>query len=178
MAGVVEWVKSYSLVFLFMTVLTTAVAKKEYQKYIQIFVEIILVLTLLDPLLELTGRSEDLFEKISYDSFFQGLEEMKKDQEKMDFMDKEAYISYYEKALKEDVALLAESMGYVVTDASVSLNEAYEVEKIEVSVAKAQVETVIIGSVEEQPQKAEITALKERIRDYYRVEEDKIIVRD
>lgn len=51
-------------------------------------------------------------------------------------------------------------------------------EKIEVSVAKAQVETVIIGSVEEQPQKAEITALKERIRDYYRVEEDKIIVRD
>ena len=103
---------------------------------------------------------------------------MKKDQEKMDFMDKEAYISYYEKALKEDVALLAESMGYVVTDASVSLNEAYEVEKIEVSVAKAQVETVIIGSVEEQPQKAEITALKERIRDYYRVEEDKIIVRD
>ena len=51
MAGVVEWVKSYSLVFLFMTVLTTAVAKKEYQKYIQIFVEIILVLTLLDPLL-------------------------------------------------------------------------------------------------------------------------------
>ena len=131
MAGVVEWVKSYSLVFLFMTVLTTAVAKKEYQKYIQIFVEIILVLTLLDPLLELTGRSEDLFEKISYDSFFQGLEEMKKDQAKMDFMDKEAYISYYEKALKEDVALLAESMGYVVTDASVSLNEAYEVEKIE-----------------------------------------------
>ena len=93
MAGVVEWVKSYSLVFLFMTVLTTAVAKKEYQKYIQIFVEIILVLTLLDPLLELTGRSEDLFEKISYDSFFQGLEEMKKDQAKMDFMDKDAYIS-------------------------------------------------------------------------------------
>ena len=33
-------------------------------------------------------------------------------------------------------------------------------------------------AVEEQPQKAEITALKERIRDYYRVEEDKIIVRD
>ena len=178
MAGVVEWVKSYSLVFLFMTVLTTAVAKKEYRKYIQIFVEIILVLTLLDPLLELTGRSEDLFEKISYDSFFQGLEEMKKDQAKMEFMDKDAYISYYEKALKEDVALLAESMGYVVTDASVSLNEAYEVEKIEVSVAKAQVETVIIGSVEEQPQKAEITALKEQIRDYYQVEEDKIIVRD
>ena len=178
MAGVVEWVKSYSLVFLFMTVLTTAVAKKEYRKYIQIFVEIILVLTLLDPLLELTGRSEDLFEKISYDSFFQGLEEMKKDQAKMDFMDNDAYISYYEKALKEDVALLAESMGYVVTDVSVSLNEAYEVEKIEVSLSKAQVETVIIGSVEEQQQKAEITALKERIRDYYRIEEDKIIVRD
>ena len=68
MSGIVDWVKDYSMVFLLMTVLTSVAAKKEYRRYIQLFVEIILVITLMDPLLQAFGKSGDLFEKISYDS--------------------------------------------------------------------------------------------------------------
>ena len=116
MSEIVEWAKNYSMVFFLMTILTTAAAKKEYRKYIQLFVEIILVITLLNPLLGLMGKSEDLFEKISYDSFWQGLEGMKMDQDKIDFLDEGQYIAYYEGAIETDVKLLAENSGYAVTD--------------------------------------------------------------
>ena len=103
MTGIVEWVKNYSMVVLLMTVLTSVAAKKEYKKYIQLFVEIILVITLVNPLFQAAGKSEDLFEKISYDSFWQGLEGIRLDQEKVDFLNEEYYIDYYEKAIEEDV---------------------------------------------------------------------------
>ena len=73
MTGIVDWVKNYSMVVLFMTVLTSVASKKEYKKYIQIFVEISLVIALINPIFQAAGKSEDLFEKISYDSFWQGL---------------------------------------------------------------------------------------------------------
>ena len=79
MSGIVDWVKDYSMVFLLMTVLTSVAAKKEYRRYIQLFVEIILVITLMDPLLQAFGKSGDLFEKISYDSFWQGLNGIRMD---------------------------------------------------------------------------------------------------
>lgn len=178
MSGVVEWVKNYSMVFLLMTVLTSAAAKKEYRKYIQLFVEIVLVITLINPLLNVTGKSEDLFEKISYDSFFQSLEGIKKDKEKLDFLNEDYYISYYENAIEEDVKLLAKDTGYVITDASVTLNEDYEVEAMELSAAKERAETIIIGTVDSQPENLELAALKKKIAEYYRIDADRISIRD
>ena len=178
MSGIVEWAKNYSMVFLLMTILTTAAAKKEYRKYIQLFVEIILVITLVNPLLSMMGKSEDLFEKISYDSFWQGLNEMKMDQEKIDFLDEGQYISYYEGAIETDVKLLAENSGYAVTDVIVTLNEQYEVEYMELEVAKQEVETVIIGTLEEKAENSEITALKEKVAAYYQIDTAQISIRN
>ena len=69
-------------------------AKKEYRRYIQLFVEIIWVITLVNPLLAVLGKNGDLFEKISYDSFWQGLESIKMDREKLDFLDEGYYVKY------------------------------------------------------------------------------------
>lgn len=178
MSGVVEWVKNYSMVFLLMTVLTSVAAKKEYRKYIQLFVEIVLVITLVDPLLDVTGKSEDLFEKISYDSLWQQLEGIKKDKDKMDFLNEDYYISYYENAIEEDVALLAKDTGYIITDASVTLDENYEVKVMELTVAKEREEMIIIGNVDDEPENRELTALKEKIAEYYRIDTDRISIRD
>lgn len=178
MAGIVEWVKNYSMVFLLMTILTSVAAKKEYRKYIQLFVEIILVITLVNPLLNATGKSEDLFEKFSYDSFWQGLEGIKMDQEKLDFLDENYYISYYENAVETDVALLAENTGYTITDAKVAMNENYEVEKMELQVAKQQIDPIIIGKVEDTKESIELSALKEKIAAYYQIDVEKISIRD
>lgn len=178
MTGIVEWVKNYSMVVLLMTVLTSVAAKKEYKKYIQLFVEIILVITLVNPLFQAAGKSEDLFEKISYDSFWQGLEGIRLDQEKVDFLNEEYYIDYYEKAIEEDVKLLAENSGYGVIDAKVTLNEEFEVEAMEVEVAKQETETRIVGRVESQPETAEITALREKLAAYYQIDTNQIFIID
>lgn len=178
MTGIVDWVKNYSMVVLFLTVLTSVAAKKEYKKYIQIFVEIILVIALVNPLFQAAGKSEDLFEKISYDSFWQGLAGMKMDQEKIDFLNEDYYITYYEKAIREDVRLLAENSGYGVIDVEVALNESFEIETMELKVAKQEVETIIVGRVENQPETAEITALREKLSAYYQIDADRISIID
>lgn len=178
MAGIVEWVKNYSMVVLLMTVLTSVAAKKEYKKYIQLFVELILVITLVNPLFQAAGKSEDLFEKISYDSFWQRLEGIRLDQEKVDFLNEEYYIDYYEKAIEEDVKLLVENSGYGVIDAKVTLNEEFEVETMELKVAKQETETRIVGRVESQPETAEITALREKLATYYQIDANQILIID
>lgn len=177
MSAIVEWVKNYSLVFLLMTMLTSVIAKQEYKKYIRLFVEVILVITLANPLLGLMGKSEGLFEKISYDSFWQGLEGMKTDQEKMDFLNEDYYIEYYEKAIAGDVKLLAENTGYAVTDVLVTLNEEYEVEEMELRVARQEKNAVIAGTLQDE-ENEEIAALKEKIAAYYQVPVDKISIMD
>lgn len=177
MSAIVEWVKNYSLVFLLMTMLTSVIAKREYKKYIRLFVEIILVITLADPLFGIMGKSEGLFEKISYDSFWQGLEGIKMDQEKMDFLNEDYYIDYYESAIAKDVALLAENTGYAVTDALVELNEEYEVEEMEIKVARREKNAVIAGTLQDE-ENEEITALKEKIAAYYQVPEERISIID
>ncbi len=178
MDHVVGWVKNYSMVFLLMTVLTSVAAKKEYRKYIQLFVEIILVITLAGPLLGALGKSNDLFEKISYDSFWQGLEGMKLDQEKIDFIQEEAYLSYYEKAIAADVKLMAEEAGYAALAVSVTLSDAFEVEALELEVARRDTEKVIVGTVGEKPESGEITALREKIAAHYQVDAQTVSIVD
>ena len=178
MTGIVDWVKNYSMVVLLMTVLTSVSAKKEYKKYIQFFVEIVLVITLINPLFQAAGKSEDLFEKISYDSFWQGLEGIRLDQGKVDFLNDDYYITYYENAIEEDIKLLAENFGYGVIEAKVTLNESFEVDTIELEVAKQEMETIIVGRVESQPETAEITALREKLADYYQINADQISIID
>lgn len=178
MEAIVDWVKNYSMAVLLMTVMTSIAAKKEYKKYIQFFVEIILVMTLVNPLFQAAGKSEGLFEKISYDSFWQGLEGIRKDQEKIDFLNDDYYMEYYEKAIGEDVRLLAENYGYGVIDVKLTLNEAFGVETMELKVAKLEEEAIIVGRVENGPEEAEITALREKLAVYYQIGASQISITD
>ena len=97
------------------------------------------------------------------------------DQEKMDFLNEDYYIDYYENAIARDVKLLAENSGYVVTDALVELNEEYEVEEMELRVARQERDAVIVGTLQEE-ENEEIAALREKIAAYYQVPADKISI--
>ncbi len=159
---VLGWVKNYSMVVLLLTVLSQTAAKKEYRKYIQLFIEIVWVITLVNPLLAAFGKSGDLFEHISYDSFWQGLEGIKMDREKLDFLDEEYYLDYYEKAIGEDVKLLAQNSGYTVTQTVVRLDEQYGVEQMQITLADGDGEGVL--------------ALRDKIAEYYQIGADRIVM--
>ncbi len=174
MEGILGWVKNYSMVVLLLTVLASAAAKKEYRRYIQLFVEIVWVITLVNPLLSALGKNGDLFEHISYDSFWQGLEGIKLDREKLDFLDEEYYLEYYERAIGADVKLLAENSGYEVLGTEVSLDEEYGVEQMELRVRRQQVEWVVIGEEAERAEREELLALRDKIAAYYQIGADKV----
>ena len=100
------------------------------------------------------------------------------DQEKMDFLEEDYYIGYYERAIEADAGLLAESFGYTVIEASVTLNEAYEVESMALAVAKSDTRQVIVGTVGRKPEKPEITALREKLAAYYKIPAERISITD
>ena len=58
------------------------------------------------------------------------------------------------------------------------LNEEFEVEAMEVEVAKKEIETRIVGRVESQPETAEITALREKLAAYYQIDANQILIID
>lgn len=176
MEGIVSWVKNYSLVFLFFTVLTSLASKKEYRRYLELFAELVLVITLLMPLLKLLGRESDFLDKIAYDTFWQGLDGIKADREKLDFLGEETYIAHYEKVIEADVSGMAEDAGYGVLRVKASLNRDFTVERLEMDLAKKQDYTVIQGSIEAKPEEREITILKEKISEFYQIEVENIVI--
>ncbi|MCM1257379.1 MAG: stage III sporulation protein AF [Roseburia sp.] len=174
MEGIVSWVKNYSMVFLFFTVLTSLAAKKEYRRYLQLFVEFVLVITLLMPVLKALGSETDFFDRIAYDTFWQELDSIKADREKLDFLDEDIYIERYEQVIGADVSAMAEDAGYGVLHVRVELGEEFEIERIELDLAKEQEYTVIQGSLKEQPEEQEIIRLREKIAEFYQVDLENI----
>lgn len=178
MSDIVEWVKNYSMIFLLMTVVTSVASKKEYQKYIRLFVEIILVIALANPIFLAFGKSEDLFDKISFESFWQGLEQIRLDRDKMDFLNEDSYVDYYENAIAADVGLLAEKYGYALIDASIVFNDEMEAESLEIKVAKREIEPVVIGTISKEPEKEEITRLRQKIAAQYQMDVERVTILD
>lgn len=176
MAEITEWVKNYSMVFLLLTIISSLAAKKAYKQYIQFFIEMLLVVMLVTPFFQAAGMSEDFFDRISYDHFWQGLDSIKQDQEKLAFLDDTYYIRYYEEMIQADIALMAEDAGYAVSDVQVKMNAAYEVESISLEVARQEGKQIIVGKIDSQPESAEITALKKKLAEYYQLKEENIRV--
>ena len=96
----------------------------------------------------------------------------------MEFLKEGSYQSYYEKAIASDVKLLAENAGYAVVDVTASLNEAFEIEEMELKVAKQGVEAVVIGTLEKEPEDAQLIALREKVAAYYQIPPEKVVVLD
>lgn len=175
MEGLVGWVKNYSMVFLFFTVLSSLAAKKEYRRYLSLFVEFVLVVTLLMPVLELLGSDGDFFDKIAYDTFWQELNSIKADRENLDFLGDDVYVKRYEEVIGADVKVMAEDAGYGVLEVRVELNQDFEIESIELDLAKDQEFTVIQGSLTGEA-KGDTRRLKEKISGYYQVDIDNISI--
>lgn len=178
MEGILAWVKNYSMIFLLMTVLSSMAAKKEYRQYIQFFVEMVLVIALVSPFLSLLGKSDNFFEKISYDSFWQELDSIRMDQEKVEFLNGDHYVEYYEKTIENDITSMAEDAGYVVTEADVVMNEDYDIQKISLEVAKQEENRIIVGTVDLMPEDEGILKLKEKIAEYYQIDVSLISIKD
>lgn len=89
-----EWIRSLAYYMVLMTAILQVIPNKEYQKYIQFYMGLIIVLMLCAPLIKVLGLEDDfttLYNSSAYQSQIQEIEEKT---EYLKEVELDAYISY------------------------------------------------------------------------------------
>lgn len=180
MGKLMDWMKGIVLLFFILSALLYFVPRNVYKKYIRFFMEMVLILAILLPILKLFYQSNSFEKMVHYDEFWQELNNIQMDVEHMEYMQNAYYVEEYEKSIAEDIKNLVEEYGYETLDVDVVMNESYEIEEIELQVTEAsEGESIIIGSIEigsdaEEPTDENYIKMKQEIMDFYQIKEENL----
>ena len=172
------YVRGFLVLFMLLQLLLYLPPGKTYQRYIRFFAELILTLGLLSPVLSFVYDSEEFLMMIDYEKFTEELSGIARDMERIEFIQNDSYLKEYERAIAEDVRLIAaqtgEAYGYEVQDAQVTLSEDYTVAGIRLWIAEQTEAQIVIGKVVPGDDKNETEAvyagLIQKLSDYYQVD--------
>ena len=184
MQQILDWIKGIVILFVVLSALLYLVPKKQYKKYIQFFMEMIIVIAVITPITKIVYANEDFEEMIQYSEFWQEMENVQKDADKMEFVQTDYYKQQYEEAIGEDISQMAEDKGFEVTGIEVALTDDYELESVSMKIEKkeqaddAAIEKVAIGGrqVSDTVKEAIYHDLKEAIKDFYRLQDSQITI--
>lgn len=193
MEAILEWMKGIVILFVVLSALMYLVPKAQYKKYIQFFTEMVIVIAVISPISKVIYASEDFEEKIRYSQFWQEMENVQMDVEKMDFIQNDYHKAEYEKAIEEDIRLMADGKEYEIDQIDAVLSEKYELESVTMVVKRAkeedeesgwEVEDIsvdTIGGGESLAGKAileqGLSELKKEIGSFYQLAEEQIVIR-
>ena len=181
-----EYVRGFLVLFVLLQLLLYLPPGKTYQKYIRFFAELILTLGLLSPVLSFLYDSEEFLAMIDYEEFTEEVSQVARDMERMEYINNEGYLQEYERAIAEDVRLLAsqtgEAYGYQVQDAQVSLGEDYTITEIRLWIAEQTKAQIVIGKITPEDDDGKETeavyaGLIQKLSDYYQVDTSAIEIR-
>lgn len=184
MESILGWIKGIVILFVVLSALMYLVPQKQYKKYIQFFIEMLIVVAIITPVSKVIYANEDFEEMIKYSQFWQELENMQKDTDKMEFLQSDYYKQEYEQAIGEDIAQMAEDKEFECEEVQVALSDNYEIEAVSMQVSKsgesddAAVEKIVIaGSQSSDELQGSITnELREKIKDFYQLEDSQITI--
>lgn len=157
MEKLLEWIKGIVLLFFLLSALLYFVPRDVYKKYIRFFMELILVLAILLPVMKVLYDGDSFEKMVHYDEFWQQMDNLQMDVEHMEYIQNEYYVEEYEKSVEEDIGNMVQEYGYEASETEVKLNESYEIESIALTVKKAE-------SAE-----GDFDAMKETVLDFYQV---------
>ena len=190
MEAILEWMKGIVILFVVLSALMYLVPKAQYKKYIQFFMEMVLVIAVISPISKVIYASEDFEEKIRYSQFWQEMENVQMDVEKMDFIQSDYHRAEYETAIEEDIRLMAEGKEYEIDQIYAALSDKYDLESVTMVVKSEKEESGCgvedisvdtIGGEESLAEKAileqSLSELKKEIRSFYQLEEEQIVIR-
>lgn len=145
------YVKGFLVLFVILTLLLYLPPGKSYQKYIRFFTELILTIGLLSPVLSVVFDSEEFLALIAYEEFAGNLSEVSKDMQRVEYMHKDYYRKEYEKAIGEDVKLMAEPVaekyGFTVREAAVHMTKEYAIDEITLWIVNQGEERIMIDEI-------------------------------
>ena len=85
----ITWVKDYIVLFLVFTLVLYLLPSQEYRGYIRFFLELVLVLFCLLPLLGIRDKEFQVRWGETYQSFYEQMEQRHQEAESMEFLNKE-----------------------------------------------------------------------------------------
>lgn len=96
MGKLLEWMRGIVLLFFLLTALLYFIPRDVYKKYIRFFMEMVLVLAILLPVMKLFYGEDPFGKMVHYDEFWQELSNLKTDMEHMEYLQNKYYAEQYE----------------------------------------------------------------------------------
>lgn len=115
---VYQWMKNLAVFYILFTALLHLVPDKKYEKYVRLFMGLLLIFLMCTPVFALLGKGEELIESFSlhFDSETQLLQEKELENLQVLYLEKG-----YEQELKEKIMDAVENTGIKLTDAAVHI---------------------------------------------------------
>lgn len=130
MQDILSWIKEFLVIYLVLTILTHLAASDQYKKYLRFFSGIVLLLTLVTPVLRIFGEDGWLEAMVSNEAFLEELDSVRKDAQKLEFIQNSHFIQKYEQAVAQDIQNQAKAQGLPAGQVQVSLTDNYEISHI------------------------------------------------
>ena len=108
MGKLLEWMRGIVLLFFLLTALLYFIPRDVYKKYIRFFMEMVLVLAILLPVMKLFYGEDPFGKMVHYDEFWQELSNLKTDMEHMEYLQNEYYAEQYEQEIGADIKSMAD----------------------------------------------------------------------
>ncbi len=169
MERLLEWMRGIVLLFFLLSALLYFVPREVYKKYIRFFMEMVLVLAILLPVIKLFYEEDSFDKMVHYDEFWQEISNLKTDMEHMEYLQNEYYTEQYEQEIAADIRDMTEEYGYETKQAEVGLDTDYEIEYITLCV-KPEQRLADSGKTEEEA----LADLKEELFVFYRTDEEHV----
>lgn len=177
MSMVYDWIKNIVFLYLFITALLHLLPRQDYRKYVRFFSGILIVVLLMTPVFNIIFNKDQLLEKISFESFWQEMDNAALDVEKLETMQQVTYLKQYEKAIGEDIKLLAQEDRIYVNDIRVTLAEDYNIASVEMDVSLLEESGIFIEKVRPADNSDDyslVREFKEKLSVFYKVEDEQI----
>lgn len=160
----ITWMKGIVLLFFVFTALLYFIPRNVYKKYIRFFMEMMLILAIMYPLLQAVFKENALENLIHYDEFWQEMDNMKLDAEHFEEEQNTYYLKECEKNVEENLRQLILQHGYEVKNIEVKLNTSYEIEDI----------SLVLEETEKKQRKEDILLIQKEILNFYQIEENRL----
>ena len=160
----ITWMKGIVLLFFVFTALLYFIPRNTYKKYIRFFMEMMLILSIMYPLLQAVFKENTLENLIHYDEFWQEMDNMKLDAEHFEEEQNAYYLKECEENIEEDVKQLMFQHGYEVKSVEVKLNTSYEIEDI----------SLVVEQTAKEQKNEDILLIQQEILNFYQIEENKL----
>lgn len=180
MSQILDWMKGIVLLFFIMAALLYFVPKDAYKKYIRFFMEMILMLALLLPVLELFYKGDTFEKMIHYDEFWQQMDNMKMDMEHVAYLQGNYYVSECENSIEEELKDMVKTYGYEAKEAAVVVNDDFGIERVSLNLMRQQeggeivVGEISVGKKAGEPDEENYRNMKQEIMDFYQLPEEKL----